>query len=108
MKIQINEHSIVVKREQDDPKFYGNYQASGESGLLHFIKKYLNSNGFDLIKKRMWKDGHLVDDCQQYLRSRKVKRDGKAIAIYSGNFALFGINEPWNDNKPVALLKVLI
>jgi len=62
MRFELAEHSITAIREGGDPKFYGVQFARGESRLLHQIKIVLNNNGFDLIKKRMWKDGHLVDD----------------------------------------------
>ncbi len=101
MKTIWTEGTLTIQREPADPKFYGDWEAKGESNLLHFLKKHLNALGYDLIKKRMWKDGHLVDQYQQYLRSR-IKR-GKAIMIYSPFFAIEGANDPWNKNKPVTL-----
>ena len=56
-----------MKREEGDPKFYS------DSVMMHHMKIELNRQGYDLIKKRMWKDGHLVDEGQQYLRSRNVR-----------------------------------
>jgi hypothetical protein len=99
MILEIKENVLIVTREGTDPKYYGNRNAVGESNLLHAIKNKLNSEGYDLIKKRMWKDGHLVDDCQQYLRTRK-KGAGKAdIYIYSPFFAVRGANEPFNEGS---------
>lgn len=99
MKIQIIGNRCLIKREANDPKFFGNYNAAGESKLLYHIKNELNKQGYGLIKKRMWKDGHLVDDCQQYLRTRK-KGAGKAdIYIYNDCFALWGANEKFNDGE---------
>ena len=48
-----------------------------ESAFWHALKKALNNGHtfrgekLDLIKKLMWKDGHLVDDHEYYLRDRK-------------------------------------
>lgn len=99
MKLQFDGNSLIVTREETDPKYYGAVNAKGESNLLHAIKTELNKQGYDLIKKRMWKDGHLVDDIQQYLRTRK-KGAGKAdIQIYNASFALYGANERFNDGK---------
>ena len=95
------EHSLTIQRETGDPKFYGVREAKGESNLLYYLKKHLNKQGFDLIKKRMWKDGNMMDDMQQYLRSRVKK--GKAIMLWNGNWAIRGLEEYWNQNKPVLL-----
>jgi len=66
MKVTLEGRAVVVKREDGDPDFYS------DSILLLHVKRTLNSMGFDFIKKRMWKDGHLVDEEQQYLRERKM------------------------------------
>lgn len=99
MKLKFDGNSLIVTREANDPKYYGALNAKGESNLLHAIKNQLNAEGYDLIKKRMWKDGHLVDDCQQYLRTRK-KGAGKAdIYIYNNRFAIYGANERFNEGE---------
>ena len=53
---------IVITKEKGDPKYRDGGYADGESTLLYNLKKHLNKMGYDLIKKRMHKDGHLVDD----------------------------------------------
>ncbi len=99
MILQFKGGSLIVTREDSDPKYYGTVNAAGESKLLHAIKNELNRQGYDLIKKRMRKDGHLVDDMQQYLRTRK-KGAGKAdIYIYSGFWAIEGANERFNRGE---------
>jgi hypothetical protein len=66
MQVTVKKHSVeVVREEKTDKKVYS------DSQLLYQVKQKLNSMGFDFIKKRMWKDGHLVDDSQLYLRERK-------------------------------------
>lgn len=94
MKVTINPTNIVIKREAPDPKFYGVVNAAGESKLLHHLKKYLNAKGYDLIKKRMHKDGHMVADMQQYLRTRKI--NAKTIMIYNGRWQIEGAEVAWN------------
>lgn len=99
MKININQGSVTITRENGDKKYYGIANGAGESKFFHDLKKELNKQGYDLIKKRMWKDGHLVDDMQQYLRTRK-KGAGKAdIAIYSTFWAIRGANEDFNNGE---------
>jgi hypothetical protein len=101
MILTFDGNSLIVKREETDPKYYGVKNGAGESKLLHAIKTQLNKEGYDLIKKRMWKDGHLVDDMQQYLRTRK-KGAGKAdIYIVSGIWALRGLDEDFNKGEAV-------
>lgn len=101
MKLEFRNHCLSVMREDSDPKYYGIKNGAGESNLLHAIKIELNKQGYDLIKKRMWKDGHLMDDMQQYLRTRK-KGSGKAdIYIYSGFWALRGANEDFNNGEVI-------
>ncbi len=92
--------TLTVVREPGDPKFYGNANAAGESKFLHWLKGILNSEGRDLIKKRMYKDGHMVDDMQQYLRSRKIT-NGEIYALYNNHWAISGLNEDFNKGSAV-------
>ena len=67
MKIGINHglNFIKINREDITEKF------NNESNLLYHIKEELIKMGFDVIKKRMWKDGHIVGtDQTQYIRER--------------------------------------
>lgn len=99
MKLEFKNNCLTVTREENDPKYYGTQNGAGESKLFHAIKNELNKQGYDLIKKRMWKDGHLVDDMQQYLRTRK-KGAGKAdIYIYNNYWAIKGANEDFNNGE---------
>lgn len=92
---------LKLTRENDDQKYYGDIEAKGESLLLHHLKQLLNANGFDLIKKRMWKDGHMVDVYQQYLRG--TDPDGVMVGIYNPNDAIAGLNDYWNENGTCTL-----
>jgi len=97
MRIEFNETYITVYREAGDKAFYGIKNAAGESKLLYAIKQKLNSMGFDLIKKRMWKDGHLFNEMQQYLRTRKPTGDpNKDVMIYNGMWNIRGAEEDYN------------
>jgi hypothetical protein len=96
-KITFNESTLVVEREPGDPKFYGKANAAGESKFLYWLKTELNKNhGYDLIKKRMWKDGHLMDDMQQYLRTRSPKSKGPHVQLWNDHWAICGLDEDWN------------
>lgn len=104
MKVEITGGACVVTREPGDPIFSGIANAKGESRLLYHVKKILNTRGYDLIKKRMAKDGHLVDDMQQYLRSRKPAGDpANCICIYNDQWAIEGADDVLRRNGKVTL-----
>lgn len=63
--LNFEKHSCIVRKEDRDFKIYS------DSLLLHRVKKELYKQGHNVIKKRMWKDGHLVSDSEHYIRERK-------------------------------------
>ena len=104
MKVTIKGHACIVIKESGDPHFSGVVNAAGESRLLYHVKNILNKQGYDLIKKRMHKDGHLVDDLQQYLRTRKKTGvPEKDICIWNQNWAIEGAEAPFNRDDQVVL-----
>ena len=104
MKLEMREHSLVVTREPGDPRCSGLVNARGESRLLYHIKKQLNAQGYDLIKKHCCKDGHLMDDLQQYLRTRKPSGDpSKDIYIYNSMWTIEGAEVELNNTGSVIL-----
>lgn len=80
--------SIVVDR-QNGPKIYS------ESAFWHQLKTELQKQGYDVIKKLMWKDGHLTDDNLYYVRSRKYTPD--SFMISAGDSAIRFVYEDYND-----------
>jgi len=104
MKINLQRNVCIVTREPGDPRISGGSRnAAGESRFLYAVKKILNAEGHDLIKKRMWKDGHMMDDLQQYLRTRnrKVKT---GVMIFNGSWAIEGADEIYNRGDEVRLI----
>ena len=94
-----------VYREPGDPVFRPNrskisWSAPGwygaESRLLYNVQRILNERGYDLLKKRMWKDGHMFG-CEetQYVRSRNLKAI-PSLYIYHANAALEIAAESFN------------
>lgn len=83
-------------RESNDPR------PSNESHLLHMIKKNLIAQGFDVIKKRMWKDGHMVADTCQYIRSRNVK-DPDGFMLWDDQYAVRDLAQDYRKNGIVTL-----
>ncbi|MGO9377324.1 MAG: hypothetical protein ACLP29_02080, partial [Dissulfurispiraceae bacterium] len=97
MKVEFTKSRLVVSREEKDPaKFYS------ESTLLHHIKRRLIAMGFDVIKKLMWKDGHMVADTCHYIRSRKYSDDNFFMA-WDGAYALRFLYEDWNKHGELSL-----
>ena len=95
MKVLVSDTIIKVQKEEADKKFYN------ESVFLHALKKELISQGYDVIKKRMWKDGHLVDDAQQYIRAR----DG-SWCVYNDHYAVCDLSDDFEKYGNVVLDKV--
>lgn len=61
-----NANTLVILREKQEKPLYK------ESTFYRHLADQLNmQHKTDLIPKRMWKDGHLVDDDQFYLVDRK-------------------------------------
>ena len=103
MIVTLSDNRCVVEQESTDPRYYGIVNAAGESRLLYAIKQKLNTRGYDFIKKRMWRDGHMVDEMQQYLRERKPNKQGRQLAIFNGLFAIEGADETLNRLGKVTL-----
>lgn len=98
-------YRCVVTKEPGDKIRVINREARGESTLLHHIKKILNARGYDLIKKRMWKDGHMMDGMQQYLRTRKPSGDPKKdIYIWNGMWNAQGADYYLKEDGVVNLM----
>jgi hypothetical protein len=102
MKVTLTKSVCIVEREPGDRAIpsrggWANDWHHGESVLLHRVKTELNRQGGDYIKKRMWKDGHLVDDHQQYIRSRSTNEE--TIGIYNDHWAIRGAEEDFNAGR---------
>ena len=97
--------SCYVYREPTDPLFRPNRSKSSwsppgwyaaESRLLYNVMKILNARGYGLIKKRMWRDGHMFGaEHTQYLRSRDIN-GVPSLYIYHANQATEVAAESWN------------
>ena len=73
--------SVTFYRESGDPRFHGLRFAKGEHALFRFIARWLDARGFDVIKKRAQKDGHLIgDQYQPYLRCSKPRAGGRMLS----------------------------
>jgi hypothetical protein len=94
VQLSETEHTIKVIKQETDKKKYKKGYALPESGFLYDVMKELKKQGYDVLKKRMWKDGHLVDDDQQYIRERKGN-----FYIYNTQYALYDAGEEFNQTK---------
>lgn len=104
MKVTLTDRHCIVEREATDQRITGGpVNAAGESLLLYRIKCELNAKGHDLIKKRMHKDGHLVDDLQQYIRTRSSSSPQPHIYILNDRWAIEGADAIYNRDGRVVL-----
>lgn len=92
MKVEINRNSVIVTREATDRKIYK------ESLFYYLAAKELKKQGHDVVKKLMYKDGHMVSDNQYYIRERKWK-----WSAYDNYFALRFVYERYNKENSVEL-----
>jgi len=98
MRVNLIEGQCNITREEDDPKLYS------ESLLLHKVKTELINQGHDVIKKRMWKDGHLYgDDTLQYIRTRNPQAT-PFIMIYDGDYAIRAMIDDYNNGELTLLV----
>jgi hypothetical protein len=105
MLVSIVGSSCFVYREPGDPKFRPNKSKNSwsppgwyaaESRLLYNVQKILNGRGYGVIKKRMWRDGHMFGgDHTQYLRSRTLK-SVPSMYLYHAGYALEIAAESFN------------
>jgi len=107
MKVEINRDNgfCIVTADKGDKKLSAHRGSWGstESQLLYRVKNILNEAGYDLIKKRMWKDGHLVDETALYLRPRNPKNPKVNIAIFNDQGAIYDAGERYNEDGKVVL-----
>ncbi|ODT99465.1 MAG: hypothetical protein ABS79_04475 [Planctomycetes bacterium SCN 63-9] len=105
MIVSIVDSRCYVYREPGDPVFRPNRCRSSwsppgwcaaESRLLHNVQKILNRRGYDLLKKGMWRDGHMFgSEHSQYLRSRNL-RSVPSLYVYHADAALEVAAENYN------------
>jgi hypothetical protein len=75
------------------------------STLLHWVKNALNARGFDLVKRRMWRDGHMYgDETLSYLRTRKPTSPGPHVYVYDGDYAIRDAVRDWWVEGEIELL----
>jgi hypothetical protein len=105
MIVSIVGNSCYVYREPGDPVYRPNRSRNSwsppgwygaESRLLYNVQKILNGRGYGLLKKRMWRDGHMFGtEYTQYLRSRSLKAL-PSLYIYHADSALEVAAESYN------------
>ena len=105
MIVSIVGECCYVYREPGDPVFRPNRSRSSwsppgwygaESRLLYNVQKILTMRGYGLIKKRMWRDGHMFGcEHSQYLRSRSLK-GVPSLYVYHADYALEVAAECYN------------
>lgn len=99
MKVELKDNKCIVTRETGDRPCA--VSPAGESLLLHRVKMALIGQGHDVIKKRMWKDGHLFgNDTTQYIRTRSKK---SGMMIYDPLYAIRNMAEDFNVERRVEL-----
>jgi hypothetical protein len=114
MKVTLDfeQHKANVVKEPGDPYFKnggyaGNY--ARENRFFYWVKNTLRKQGYDVIKKNMGQDGHLTEDKQPYVRTRKMPTDGNEVdrnrfMIWYESWAIDDAGERFNKDGKVTLL----
>lgn len=102
MIVELNYNFCRVTKESSDPKFHSSGWASAESTFLYHVLKQLKKQGYDVIKKRMWKDGNLVDDTQQWIRTRSWEKCGD-FCIFNNNYSIYDAGLKFNEDGKIDL-----
>jgi len=106
MKVELNLEEGYCKVTKEDGDKYistSGYSRQKETTLLYRIKKELIKQGYDMIQKRMWRDGHMVDDHQNYIRTRCSIDDDNWFGIYNGSWQIFDAGERYNQDGEITL-----
>jgi len=93
MRYEFKDGGITVSRD-------GGKKLYSESVFLYHLKQALQRDGYDVIKKLMPKDGHLVADTQHYIVSHNRNH---GFAIWDSAYAIRFTYEPYNQDGEVTL-----
>jgi hypothetical protein len=109
MIIRVTARTVSASRES------GENRMPTESALLYALKLMLNDGRYHrapdcpldfrpegsaadrFIKKPMWRDRHMVDNGQHYLRTADGRWRNPMWAVHSEVWALRGLHEDFND-----------
>lgn len=92
MIVKIEDAIVKVIKEKEDPRFYN------EGRFLYSVQQELKEQGYDVVKKLMHKDGHLVSESQHYLRQRDWE-----WMIWNPYYSVYGAHEKFNEFEEVEL-----
>jgi hypothetical protein len=96
MRLEQTRGRIKLMRE------YLDRPARNESDLFYRLRNVLIRTGYDVIKKEMAKDGHMVADGVYYVRSRRINRHD-SFAIFDGDYAIRSAAQDYNRDDEVEL-----
>ena len=99
MRVELNfDHRYCkITREPGDSRITrSGYSNQYETTLLYKVKNELKKQGYNLIQKRMWKDGHLVSEHQNYLRTRTWNGNDGEFCIYNSSWQVEDAGKEYN------------
>lgn len=105
--LELEKNSCLVEREPTDKPLTrsGYYGTDPDSIFYYRVKKELLKQGYDVITKRMWQDGHMYgNESTIYIRTRNKE---KGFEIYDGDYALRLAFDDFNKKGIVHLLAAI-
>lgn len=95
MKYEITDSRCIITASSSTERFYA------DTAFFYALKVAMQAAGLDVIKRRMWKDGHMVDDCDYYIRDRKWR-----FCVHDADSQIRAVYTAFNDNRAVNLTYV--
>lgn len=98
MRVIVNQTNVVVEATAEKERY------RTESAFFYALKIVLQAQGYDVIKRLMSRDGHLMGEEKytHYIRDRKWK-----FAVIDGNWAVRAVEKEFNDSRSVNLQMVV-
>lgn len=91
-------YNVMDIRQNWFKRIPGTPAMKSESALMYAIKNILRDSGLNVVKKLMWKDGHLVNDTQYYIRERRGK-----WCLWDTEYQVRNLAEDYNRGETIHL-----
>ncbi len=96
MRIRYDGYAVFLEREEGEPR------VRNESDLFVRLRNVLRAQGYDVVKKEMSKDGHMISEGVFYVRTKNME-SRNSFAFYDVHYAVRDIALDYNVKGKVTL-----
>ncbi len=96
MRIRYDGHAAILEREE------GESRVRNESDLFFRLRNVLRAQGYDVIKKEMSEDGHMISEGVFYVRTRNME-SRNSFALFDAQYATRDAAFDYNEKVGVTL-----